>query len=297
MGQRYCSGCRTPFAYTCNNCNAQVDVSFNYCPNCTKPMDWAFKPKVHLLPKPAKEPTPRYKIVLVSIALVVIAALAAWSYISYRTSFSSPLVFAGFESSGEVAPETERIVTAPPDSQYGGNIPYNIKSGTSFNLQNNTAARDVKLSELKDFLFNDKTDEQLYVPGSRMCGYFAQVVHNNAEKAGIRAGVAILSFQGDPTLHAINVFQTADKGLVYIDCTGTKRSPSGIEEWLNKLVYPRGQDRMAYISAGKAYGTIPLQDAESPQYSYYAGYTRNWTAEQGLAVSEPSIVKGVMVYW
>jgi hypothetical protein len=297
MGQRFCSGCRTQFYYTCTNCNAQVDASFTFCPQCTKPMDWAYKPKVHLFPKPPREPMPRYQKILISTALLVVAALATWSYFSYRNSFSDPLVFAGYDSSGEVAAEAEKIVTAPPGSQFSGSPPYSIKAGSSFNLKNNEAARTVTLSELKDFVFADKTDEQMYIPGARMCGFFAQTVHNNAEKAGIKAGVAIISFEGESVLHAINVFQTSDRGVVYIDCTGTRTSPSGLEDWLLKLVYPRGQDRMAYVAGGKAYGTIPLQDAESPQYSFFAGYSKSWTSDQSFGLSEPSVVKTVTLYW
>ena len=64
-----------------------------------------------------------------------------------------------------------------------------------------------------------------------------------------------------------------------------------------KLVYPRGQDRMAYVSSGKAYGTILLQDAESAQYSYFSGYSKSWSSEQNFSFSEPSIVKAVILYW
>jgi hypothetical protein len=297
MGQRFCSHCRTPFLYTCTSCNSQVDPSHNYCPNCTASMEWAVKPKVHVFPKPAPDPMPRYKITILSLAGIMVIGLAIWSYVSYQSSFAAPLEFAGYESSGQTAQETDNIVTAPPDSQFSGNPPYRVKTGSSFNLVNNEAARSGTLKELKDFLYEDKTDEIVYVPGSRMCGYFAQTVHNNAEKAGIKAGVVIVSFQGESILHALNVFQTSDKGLVYIDCTGTRSSPGGIEEWLLKLVYPRGQDRMAYIAAGKPYGTIPLQDAESPQYSYFSGYSKNWSSDQSLGLSQPSIVKTATLYW
>jgi len=65
----------------------------------------------------------------------------------------------------------------------------------------------------------------------RICADFAERLHNNAEIAGIRAGYVSLDLVGytDPTnldippnsSHALNVFETVDRGLVFIDSTGS----------------------------------------------------------------------------
>jgi cell division protein FtsB len=88
------------------------------------------------------------------------------------------------------------------------------------NLVNNAAATMPTWNQLQSFILADKTDKTTYVLDSYDCKDFSRDVHNNAEKAGIRAGVALISFQNEAVGHACDVFKTADKGLVFVDCTG-----------------------------------------------------------------------------
>jgi len=53
-----------------------------------------------------------------------------------------------------------------------------------------------------------------------VCADFAERLHNNAEKAGIRAGYVFIQFPGSPA-HTCNVFDTTDRGRIYVDDTGT----------------------------------------------------------------------------
>jgi hypothetical protein len=84
-------------------------------------------------------------------------------------------------------------------------------------LSNNHLAHNPSWNELEDFLKQDDTDQQSYVPSSFDCDDFARMLHNNAEKFGIRAAVVLIHFEGKETGHALNAFQTTDMGLVYID--------------------------------------------------------------------------------
>jgi len=125
-------------------------------------------------------------------------------------------------------------------------------------LINNNAARNPTYKELLAFLKSDDTDKYPYVftipvtgfcygeaedmmdmtqltdivegraspSAPRICGDFAERLHNNAELAGIRAGYVSIDLT-DPANgglsdggHALNVFQTTDEGTVFIDCTG-----------------------------------------------------------------------------
>jgi len=87
-------------------------------------------------------------------------------------------------------------------------------------LENNSDAKDPTWQELLAFLREDKTDKNLYVSGEYECGNFAQELHNNAEATGIRtAFVAIHYYNADS--HAVNAFKTTDRGLVYVDVTGS----------------------------------------------------------------------------
>ena len=59
-----------------------------------------------------------------------------------------------------------------------------------------------------------------------MCADFAEMLHNNAEAAGWRAAYVLIRLgpsKSWPTQggHTLNAFQTPDRGLVYIDATGT----------------------------------------------------------------------------
>ena len=88
-----------------------------------------------------------------------------------------------------------------------------------------TAESHVNITLVKGIV--DGTEDMI-IP--RICSDFAQRLHNAAELAGIHCGYVSIDLSGytDPsnlgissdTGHALNVFNTTDRGLVYIDCTG-----------------------------------------------------------------------------
>jgi hypothetical protein len=117
-------------------------------------------------------------------------------------------------------------------------------------LINNKNAKDPTYSQLLDFLRSDKTDQYPYkyvfstgnsyygsaesnvnlvlikeiIDSSkqpnppRVCADFAEMLHNNAENAGIRCAFISIGVGGSG--HALNAFSTTDRELVYIDDTG-----------------------------------------------------------------------------
>ena len=91
--------------------------------------------------------------------------------------------------------------------------------GHKIELFDNPEAKNPTWEELVAFLEADTTDEHLYTSVFK-CGDYAEIVHNNAEEAGIRAGLAVVYLAGWDEMHGINAFDTVDEGLVYIDCTG-----------------------------------------------------------------------------
>ena len=137
--------------------------------------------------------------------------------------------------------------------------------GGAIILTNNATAADPTFNELVAFILEDTTDRREYItdgPGAFVCADFAEAVHNNAEAAGIRAGWVSLTFDGTKEGHALNVFETSDKGLVYIDCTnsgGTDNSESDA----------RSRDAIAYIETGKKYGVLPIERVLALEYDYY----------------------------
>jgi len=95
-------------------------------------------------------------------------------------------------------------------------------------LRNNPAARNPSWAELKTFLQSDQTDRHAYVAGKFTCGDFAEMLHNNAEAAGMRAAIVAIelrpaSMVEGNTNHSLNAFETTDKGLMYIDSTSSSQ--------------------------------------------------------------------------
>lgn len=91
--------------------------------------------------------------------------------------------------------------------------------------------RNPSWEELKTFLWRDKTDQLEYVFPTFVCYDFARTLQANAKEAGWRCAYASVRLEGYPdwfnygipsnTGHGLNVFETADRGLVYIDCTSS----------------------------------------------------------------------------
>lgn len=105
--------------------------------------------------------------------------------------------------------------------------------GGRIELFNNPEAENATWEELEQFLWEDETDRHIYNEDSFVCADFAEMLHNNAESAGIRAAYVSVELKTwNPWLggwvvsigpsHSLNVFNTLDRGLVYIDCTGTE---------------------------------------------------------------------------
>jgi hypothetical protein len=91
-------------------------------------------------------------------------------------------------------------------------------NGQVLTLKNYNNATDPTYDQLLKFLKADQTDALLYT-SQFVCSDFSQTLHNNAEAVGIRCAWVGCSFtQGIG--HAFNEFNTTDKGIVYIDCTG-----------------------------------------------------------------------------
>lgn len=109
-------------------------------------------------------------------------------------------------------------------------------------LMENSSASDPSYEELLNFLKSDDTVKNKYVSPNFTCADFAQELQNHAESRGIRCGFAGISFLNSKYGHAMDVFDTTDKGLLYVDTT------SG-EVHISKYIHPGAQyDNMGIIS-------------------------------------------------
>jgi hypothetical protein len=163
--------------------------------------------------------------------------------------------------------------------------------GEPIELINNPNATNPTYAMLVDFINEDPTDEGAYMDFDsdssfaflgRTCGDFAEMVHNNAEAAGIRAALVTIDFEGQDVGHALNAFETTDKGLIYIDCTGQDLGSWLIEhnvridKTTKEVTFEEESltswDKVAYVEIGKEYGLIALDQAESLSYAFYEEY-------------------------
>lgn len=141
-------------------------------------------------------------------------------------------------------------------------------------------AANVSYDELIKFLANDTTVMADYEYPDYTCGDFAVRLHDDAETSGIRSGVVAVEInttgyadtddylQAMPRAnnssergHAFNVFNTTDRGLVYIDATGI----TGDEKEQGRQPYYMA----VYFEPGKPLGEIWVNQSESTDYDYY----------------------------
>jgi hypothetical protein len=89
-------------------------------------------------------------------------------------------------------------------------------------LYNADDAKNPTSVELVKAVMLDKTDQQIYTSNKFDCVDYAKMLHNNMEARGIRSGVVMITYKDTKQGHLCNVFQTTDKGLIYIDNTGSE---------------------------------------------------------------------------
>jgi hypothetical protein len=154
-------------------------------------------------------------------------------------------------------------------------------SGESAQLINNREASPPTWQELMAFLKADTTDQKLYNVDSFACVAFAEELHNNAEAAGIEAAFVGVQFEDREVGHALNAFNTTDRGLVFVDCTSPVQSNMPYLPMLGLddgeagdagEVEVVGADKVAYVELGKKYGVISIEVATSPEYIFYEVY-------------------------
>jgi len=102
--------------------------------------------------------------------------------------------------------------------------------------------RNPTWSELKQFLEQDDTNTLSYNKDSFDCDGFAITLRDRASRFGYKCAFVAIRFE-EVIGHALNAFETTDKGLIYVD---------NVEH-----------DAIAYVDIGKPYGVISLDVVKS----------------------------------
>ena len=142
-------------------------------------------------------------------------------------------------------------------------------------LINNPKASNPSYDELLVFIHNDSTEAKRFIDtffGGYVCSNYAEDVHNNAEAAGIRAAWVGIDFQGEQIGHALNAFETTDKGLVYVDCTEL--------------------DTTAHVVRGEEYKNTIIRKASSMVEQYLEEHI-----QEQLEAMTLGIVEEIHVHW
>ena len=89
----------------------------------------------------------------------------------------------------------------------------------AFTLINNTTAKAVTYDKVMKFLKNPvimSLYTRSWKQGEFMCGDFAVLLHNRAERYGIRCAFVEIEYTENRS-HAINAFDTTDAGIIFVD--------------------------------------------------------------------------------
>jgi hypothetical protein len=140
-------------------------------------------------------------------------------------------------------------------------IEYIGADGHTITFAHNSSAVDPTYNQVIDFLKSDTTDQTSYDLNSFVCADYAEQVQHHAEAAGYRCGWVFLDLTEFP--HACNVFNTTDRGLIFIDSTGF--------------------DSVVEVKEGSEYRPIPL--------SKLLGYN------SGVSADPMGIVKSYKIEW
>ena len=128
----------------------------------------------------------------------------------------------GSTTSTDLSVATDSQQLAPSDVTYHTITQRQDANGVHPVLMENPDAVDPTYAEVIAFMRTDDTVKNKYVLPTFTCADFATELQNHAEEHGLKCGYASLKFVGKSDGHAIDVFSTIDRGLVYVDTTGGK---------------------------------------------------------------------------
>lgn len=156
--------------------------------------------------------------------------LDQWAFIALIVilySFYDCGVFSG--SDNVPVAEAAQPVVHDPNGIYPSTLNIIGGDGHEITLYMYANATRPTYQEVIDFIKKDQTDDIQYMDGKFVCADYAETACNNAEKAGIDCGyVSVVFDNGDR--HACNAFNTTDRGMIFIDCTGDGDADEGYDK-------------------------------------------------------------------
>ena len=121
--------------------------------------------------------------------------------------------------------------------------------------------RNPSYAELIAFLKVDDTNEMIYKDPEFVCWDFQATLRGRARDSGFKSGWVRIAFTIADN-HSINVFQTPDRGVTYIDVTGDERGT--------------GWDKIAILEVGKTISWATLDSSASVSAPDWGTITNIW---------------------
>lgn len=179
----------------------------------TKNRFWAFVEKLCFfdqilkITRKIKKKNPRLAFPAACLLIILVSVFwtgILWSAVNFGVLFTHPPY-----------PESQ----IPEECLHETAVPYfidyvdRVHNFSCYTVHNPTYA------EMKEFIKEDKTDQNEYIWGKYVCWNFAIDLVDNATEKGIGAGYVILWFPKQETCssHAIACFNTTDRGLIFIE--------------------------------------------------------------------------------
>lgn len=156
-----------------------------------------------------------------------------------------------------VTPSDDTVTTFNPHT---GNVYEVGGNGNRLEFVDHSNAVDPTYQQVLDFVKADNTDTLQYTD-TYVCSDFAEKLKNDAEVAGIKCAWVGCEFTSGQLGHAFNEFQTTDKGIVYIDCTGVP-NPDGNEDKILHCVVGQPLEAQYLFRTGSLHSMGTVRDIQ-----------------------------------
>ena len=152
--------------------------------------------------------------------VVLIEGLIALVFIAYTSTISDKIEAAYEDSYDNGYAQTydvgyQEAYGEAYDKGYDKGYEIGLETGSKAGVATRVELYNPTHKEMREFLARDKTDSNPFVIGEYVCSDFAAQLNNNAEADGIR--VAYVRIRSKEWGHAVVAFETADRGLIFID--------------------------------------------------------------------------------
>ncbi len=106
-------------------------------------------------------------------------------------------------------------------SGYEDAFPDGFADGREVGLATRVGLHNPTYFEMRSFLLTDRTSRTVYDLDDNNCMDYSTIVGNNAEAAGIRGAIVLLTYEPllgvETSDHSIIAFDTTDRGLVFVE--------------------------------------------------------------------------------